>query len=45
MLRRQLILTIWIDNGEDVEIVVIQKSSREVVTGLVAINELLGNIL
>jgi hypothetical protein len=45
MLTRQLILTIWIDNGEDVEIVVIQKSSREVVTGLVAINELLGNIL
>ena len=45
LLRRQLILTIWIDNGENIEVVVIQESLREVVAGLVAINELLGNVL
>jgi hypothetical protein len=38
-------LTIGVDNWEDVEVVFVQEGLRKVVAGLVAVNELLGNVL
>jgi hypothetical protein len=37
-------LTIGVDNWEDVEVVFVQKGLRKVIAGLVAVNELLGNV-
>jgi hypothetical protein len=38
-------LTIGVDNWEDVEVVFVQEGLCKVVAGLIAINELLGNVL
>lgn len=37
-------LTIWVDDWEDVEVVIVQEGLSKVVTRLIAIYELLGDV-